>query len=268
MAYILSTIRQIQITKAMKKIFYLVMLLPVFMFSCTDKMPEAHFTTDALEPEVGQEVYFINDSKHAESFEWDFGDGVISTQENPTHIFTGTGVFEVTLTAINANMEDVASMTLEIFIPTLLEVDVFEWNEEYTYDYPVADASVWLYPNLSSWDNETNIFAEGYTDADGVVVFSHLDNQRYYVDVFQENYNNYTLREEDFGWIETGIIIPHKINWFIAWVDYTGDGAKSASDRRGGTYTVKKLVRKVADTEKPAATDGWETLYEKSVKVE
>jgi PKD repeat protein len=229
-------------------------------------MPEARFSTDAIDPEVGQEVYFTNTSKYADSYEWDFGDGVISTAENPMHIFTGTGVFEVTLTAINANMKDVAKMTIEIFIPTLLEVDVFEWNEELNFDNPIADASVFLYPNLTSWDNEQNIYAEGYTDADGVVVFSHLNEQRYYVDVYRSDYDNYTLAEEDIGWIETGIVLPHKINWFIAWVDYTGDKGELGT-RRGGSYVIKKLQRKVVNPEKPAGTEGWETLYEKSIKV-
>jgi hypothetical protein len=251
----------------MKRILLISMLLPVILISCTDKMPEAHFSTDAIEPEVGQTVFFTNDSKHGDSFEWDFGDGVISTAENPSHIFTGTGVFLVTLTAINGDMKDVAEMSLEIFIPTLLEVDVFEWNDQYTYDYPIADASVFLYPNLSGWDNEVNVFAEGYTDLDGVVVFSHLNNQRYYVDVWKTNYNNYTLRDEDVGFIETGIIIPHKINWFVAWVDYVEPGTKGVAARRGGSYIVKRMERKAIDPTQPEMSGDWQTLYEKSVKV-
>ena len=29
--------------------------------------------------------------------------------------------------------------------------------KNFYYDNPIADASVFLYPNLTSWDNETNI---------------------------------------------------------------------------------------------------------------
>ncbi|MCX6335357.1 MAG: PKD domain-containing protein [Bacteroidia bacterium] len=250
----------------MKKIYYLAILLPVILFSCTDKMPEAQFSTDAVEPEVGQEVFFNNGSKHADSYEWDFGDGVTSTAENPSHIFTGTGLFVVSLTAFNSSMEAVTTMDMEIFIPTLLEVDVFEWNSAYTYDNPIPDASVFLYPNLTSWDNQVNIYAEGYTDADGVVVFSHLNKQRFYVDVSHQNYNNYTLRDEDPGWIETDIVLPHKINWFIAWVDYVGAKGEMVN-RRGGSYVIRKLERKVIDSDKPATTEGWQTLYNNSIKV-
>jgi PKD repeat protein len=249
----------------MKKIYYLSMLLPVILFSC-DKMPEAHFSTDAIEPEVGQEVFFDNDSKHADSFEWDFGDGVVSTTENPSHIFTGTGNFTVTLIAYNSGMDDEATMDIEIFIPTLLEVDVFEWNEDWSYDYPISGISVWLFPDSNSWDSKENNVAEGFTDNDGVVVFSHLDEQKYYVDIWSDNYDNYTLRDEDVGFIETDVIMPHKINWFVAWVDYYDSGTKSEG-RRGRSFVIKRLDRKVADVKGPMANKDWQTLYDKSIKM-
>jgi len=251
----------------MKRISLLSMVLAVFLISCDDKFPEARFSTDALEPEVGQVVYFNNDSKHADSFEWDFGDGVISNAENPSHIFTGTGVFDVTLTAFNSGLEDVATMTIEIFIPTLLQVFVYEWNENLLYENPISGASVWLYPNLSSWDNEENIYAEGFSDADGEVVFSHLDEQRFYVDVLHENYNNYALRDEDVGWIETDLIIPHKINWFDAWVDYTGAKGLMGT-RRGGSMVIKHLERKAVDAKSQKTMEDWKVLYDRSIKVQ
>jgi PKD repeat protein len=252
----------------MKKLFFLIMILPLFIVSCDDEeIPDAHFSIDIAEPEVGQEVEFRNLSSKG-TYEWDFGDGIGSTLESPKHIFTGTGVFTVTLKVRNAGMEDVATMDVEIFIPTLLEIDVFEWNDQWTYDWPIADASVWLYNSLSAWDNEdeTNVSGEGYTDADGVVVFSHLNEQRYYVDVWHADYNNYTLGSDDVGFIETDIVVPHKINWFVAWVDYVGTKGEM-NGRRGGSYIVKRLERKVIDPESPVAVRDWKSLYAKSIKV-
>ncbi len=86
-------------------------------------------------------MFFTNDSQNAKRFEWDFGDGYISNAENPSHIFTGTGSFEVTLTAISKNgLEDKASLIIDVIIPTLLEIEVREWYDEYT----VPDASVYF----------------------------------------------------------------------------------------------------------------------------
>ena len=36
---------------------------------------------------------------------------------------------------------------------------------------PVAGASVRLYPTLPDWEDEENMTSEGYTDANGFVVF-------------------------------------------------------------------------------------------------
>lgn len=47
-------------------------------------------------------VTFNNASFNASSYFWDFGDGNTSTQQNPTHVYTATGTYTVTLNAINA----------------------------------------------------------------------------------------------------------------------------------------------------------------------
>ncbi len=44
---------------------------------------------------------FTNSSANATSYEWNFGDGNTSNEENPTHTYAEDGVYEVTLTATN-----------------------------------------------------------------------------------------------------------------------------------------------------------------------
>jgi PKD repeat protein len=252
----------------MKKLINLALALSLILFSC-ERSPEAQFSTDTIEPEVGQAVYFNNESRNAVDFEWDFGDGFISDEANPSHYFAANGTFDVILTAWSKNGQtDQSTMTITVQIPTLLEIEVLEYYDEYT----VPDASVRLYPTLTDWEDETNMDAEGYTDGDGIVVFSHLGPWVYYVDVWEAHHDNYTLKQEPDGvalYIRTDEIIPHKINRFTAWVDYYADHGKgTASDRR--TAVIRKLVRKVSD--KPGSftvtgTDGWQVLYDKSIKV-
>lgn len=249
----------------MKRIFYLSFLLTMFLLSC-EKTPEAIFYTNTLDPEVGQEVFFTNDSRNAVDFEWDFGDGYISTAENPSHIYTGTGTFEVTLNVISKNgIEDKAALTLNVMIPTLLEVEVLEYYDRYA----VPDASVYLYSSINDWDaHNDNIITEGFTDANGFVVFSGLDPFVYYVDVWEESHDNYDLRVEDINFVRTAEIIPHQINRFVALVDYfaTVKGAERGSRKA----VIKSIQRKADSTLQPAlgsGTQDWKELYNRRVVI-
>jgi PKD repeat protein len=248
----------------MKRIIYLFLAMPLFLISC-QKAPQASFSADPANPEVGQIVYFNNDSRNAESFEWDFGDGTSSSARNPTHIFTGTGPVVVKLSAFSKNnIEDKASLSLDVLIPTLLEIEVLEYYQETA----VANASIFLYPTIIDWDNQTNVEAQGYTDADGIAVFANLGPFVYYVDVYAKNYDNYALRKDDIGFVRTSEVLPHKINRFLAYVDYVthtkGDG------RVVREAVIKKLERKAADrpqSETNLGTEGWQELYKRSVKL-
>lgn len=49
------------------------------------------------------EYTFTNSTTGAESYSWTFGDGTSSVEENPSHTYASAGVYEVCLTATNAN---------------------------------------------------------------------------------------------------------------------------------------------------------------------
>ncbi len=244
----------------MKKIIYFTLFLSMILYSC-EKTPEAGFHTDTDEPVVGNTVYFYNDSQNADRFEWDFGDGYISEEPNPTHIFAANGTFEVRLTAISkSGHESVSSLTLNVVIPTLLEIEVAEYYDQLV----VPAASVILYPTITDWDNQTNSVYEGFTDENGIVVFSGLDPFVYYVDVWEQNYDNYALRAEDIGFVRTPEIIPHQINRFTAWVDYVVHTKGTA----GGTreMVIRKLQRKAPEQVQTGTdTQNWRDLYNRRV---
>jgi PKD repeat protein len=244
----------------MKKIIYLSLVLPLILISC-ETSPRAYFSADPGNPVVGEDVWFTNESDNAMSFEWNFGDGYISNEPNPVHRFTATGTYTIVLKAWSENgLADEASLSLEVKIPTLLEIEVLEYYEE----YPVEGASVILYPTLNDWDEETNMINEGFTDSDGYAVFSDLDYIVYYVDVWEENHDNYSLRNEDVGFIRTSEIIPNKINRFIAYVDFVDRG--KGEMKRDRTMVIKKLERKASEKSQSGTSDdttGWEVLYNK-----
>ena len=76
-----------------------------------------HYDNPADEPEIegsaptvgfsfevnGTEVSFSNSSNNADSYDWDFGDGGSSAEENPVHVYASEGTYDVTLTVSNEN---------------------------------------------------------------------------------------------------------------------------------------------------------------------
>jgi PKD repeat protein len=51
----------------------------------------------------GNQISFTSNSINAVSYLWDFGDGNTSTQQNPTHVYTSTGTYNVRLIIFNSN---------------------------------------------------------------------------------------------------------------------------------------------------------------------
>ena len=246
----------------MKKIIYLALVLPMFLLSCS-KEPVASFFIELDKPKLGQEIFFNNTSDNAESFEWDFGDGYMSKDKHPVYKYSLTGTYDVTLSAFSKKgKESKARMTITVVEPTLLVVEVLEYWDS----YPVADASVILFPTLSDWDNNQNMIIEGFTDNDGIVVFADLDPIVHYVDVWEQDHDNYQLREEDPGFITTQKVVPDKIQWFVAWVDYVEH--KKGAERGERTMVVKKLERRVDGKIYPDSYKGsrdYQDLLQKNV---
>jgi hypothetical protein len=246
----------------MKRIVYLFLALSLILFSC-EKSPVASFSTDTDEPEVGRPVVFNNNSDNADRFEWDFGDGYVSDESNPVHTFTSTGSYEVTLTVTSKNGHtDTAVMTITVIVPTLLEIEV----REYYSDDLIPNASIILYGTLPDWNNQENSIVEGFTNGNGVAVFSHLDPYVYYVDVYEANHDNYTLAAEDINFIRTPEVLAHRITRFIAYVDIVDHGKGAARGTRD--FVIKKLERKASEKRQPVAdggTDNWQELYSRRV---
>jgi len=211
----------------MKRMIFLTAVAAVMLSSC-EIHPEAYFYTDKISAEIGEEIFFTNCSDNASHFEWDFGDGTWSDAVNAVHSFSGSGTFTVVLSAFSSSGNvDKAYADIEILSPTMLEVEVLEWYDQ----YPVQGASVILYPTETDWDNQTNAIAEGFTNSAGKVIFTDLGPYVYYIDIWHETHNNYILRDEDVNFIRTYQLNKNELNQFIGWVDYTGTKSVSGRDR-------------------------------------
>ncbi len=96
------------------------------------------YTADGDETATGTPIHFQSTiSGDATSWQWNFGDGTTSTERNPTHTFTATGTYHVTLTASNAYGSSSFSHTFHVYSGTVvhptLNGSAFKWSPETGY---------------------------------------------------------------------------------------------------------------------------------------
>lgn len=70
----------------------------------------ANFTINTL---AEGNIELTNTSGYATSFEWNFGDGNTSTDENPVHTFTTNGTYEITLTTQPCNKTIMQTLVID-----------------------------------------------------------------------------------------------------------------------------------------------------------
>jgi len=75
-------------------------------------LPVASFTQSI----ASASVTFTNTSQNAVSYAWDFGDGQTSTQADPTHNYSGEGLYNVRLITTNPCGNDTAYSTVNIIL--------------------------------------------------------------------------------------------------------------------------------------------------------
>lgn len=186
----------------------------------------------------GEVVVFSNSSEEASSYRWDFGDGAVSSQANPTHYYNREGVYKVTLEAKRGNSVDYAYYTVTVNY-TSLEIEV----RDYVTDELVPRLNAVLYPSHYDYLNFGIETGRGVTDYDGVVAFTHLNTQRYYIELYNNTYHNDFLAADDVGFIETHVLAYAQRNVFVTYVDYDPMEGRAADRIRVVKTELKSTPR-------------------------
>ena len=110
-------------------------------------LPTAAFTSTSPTT-LGETTTFANLSTEADSYTWDFGDGSpLSTAVHPTHTYTTTGLFTVTLLASNGWFTDTVSQQVQV-----VPVPLITPTASFTLTTPI-------------WLGETAVFTNTATNA-------------------------------------------------------------------------------------------------------
>ena len=68
-------------------------------------------------------IEFINTSIEGDDYFWDFGDGNMSTEENPTHVYSTGGAFEVMFVSTNPCGSDTTMQSIDAVSTSIFDLD-------------------------------------------------------------------------------------------------------------------------------------------------
>lgn len=109
---------------------------------------------------------FTNTTSNASSFEWDFGDGNSSVDENPTHIYAEPGAYTVQLIAFNSNGSDTITQTVfaDFYAISFMYAGLLNVNEEIQFVQIGSTTTNWTWffgdASASTLPNPTHVYDE------------------------------------------------------------------------------------------------------------
>jgi PKD repeat protein len=133
--------------KRMKLIFTIltIVTLGVLTIVSCKKEEEAPKPVPDFTYEINDKtVTFTNTSTDATTYSWDFDDGTTSTEENPVHVYTSYGDYDVRLTATGEGGEETKRQTISVVKvwPTItIDGDFGDWAAVETFYGGYGDAS-------------------------------------------------------------------------------------------------------------------------------
>ncbi|MCB0706929.1 MAG: peptidylprolyl isomerase [Saprospiraceae bacterium] len=133
-----------------------ILLLAVLAASCGAPIARFSLSEDITYPLAPALIPFVNESEHADSYFWDFGDGQSSTEAMPMHRYANSGRYEVRLEVRKGERVDVFNDVVLVGPPVkcLVEIET---------DY--GNMVVQLYDSTPEHrDNFVKLASEGFYD--------------------------------------------------------------------------------------------------------
>jgi len=167
---------------------------------------------------VNENVQFINNTTNAITYAWDFGDGITSTESDPTHIYTTPGNYLVKLTANSGqNCVNIDSIIIEITgPPPIPHFDLFpkEGCGPLPVQINIADT---LYGGGSNyrWNFGNGTIINNLIPPDTITYLQSLyDDTTYYITFTSENYC------DSYDYIDSVKVKPRPISDFAMLHDW------------------------------------------------
>lgn len=139
-------------------------------------IPSSLFAYYPETPVQGDAITFQNLSTNASSYNWDFGDGNFSTSVNPTHTYSDTGTYIVTLIASNPNAVDTFSLPVFVTDSNAI-ISYFTYSPQ----YPCYGDTITFYNTSYNATSYTWDFGDGNTSTVQDTVYAYANPGTYTV---------------------------------------------------------------------------------------
>jgi PKD repeat protein len=132
-------------------------------------------------------VRFTDSSENATSWNWDFGDGMNSTDQNPTHTYSTAGMYTVNLTVSDANETDSKTATINVSEEPVSVVPVANFSSNVTSGTaPLTVQFTDSSENATSWNWD---FGDGMNSTDQNPMHTYSTAGNYTVNLTASNGN-------------------------------------------------------------------------------
>lgn len=137
----------------MSRIYFL-LLLGFIITSCA--RPVAKYTYEDIEITAPATINFKNESENAEAYEWNFGDGDLSTAENPDKKYLLSGRYDVELIAFKGKRKNKTKKTIIVSAPNKCLIQL---------ETPYGNMLIELFEDTPGHrENFTKLVEEGFYD--------------------------------------------------------------------------------------------------------
>lgn len=195
---------------------------------CETPEPYAAFDPSTYSPKVNSEIYFYNNSHDADSYLWDFGDGKTSIEQSPSHFYSDTGNYTISLTAYSKNKTKSDKYEIELKIKSAeillyaiefssipsshfdgslvdtypnLKFNIY-LNNDTVYNYPIVQYNVSLPKSiylLDEYGNNSNLVLNQFNETYTLELFSFTSPSTYKsIDTLNFSFNSDNLNYSDF----------------------------------------------------------------------
>lgn len=144
----------------------LIATLGLFVTSCEDPVPAP--TVDISYIVDGYDVDFTATVTDASTFAWTFGDGLASTEQNPSHTYAGAGTYTVTCTVTGEGGTESATVDITIDaapVTLVIEASVDGYDVTFTATAEGAESFAWDFGDseTSSEQNPVHTYVQSGT---------------------------------------------------------------------------------------------------------